>query len=149
MTNLAGLDYTRQEWDDAYEVAREWEWCDTDARENDGGGELAAFVATLYTHPKVERDEEILFAALQVIGADRTAWDSAFMEKVLDSYRGESEEELDKVAAAYIDSQWPGFPVEAIPDLAAFATKYAMPETEACAPGEDGGTLYYFDKNQW
>ncbi|MFE4335393.1 hypothetical protein ACFRQM_40110 [Streptomyces sp. NPDC056831] len=68
---------------------------------------------------------------------------------MLNSYRGESEDDLNKVATDYIEENWPGFPVGAITSLEEFANKYAIRENEACAPDQPGGTLHYFDANKW
>lgn len=145
---LNGLEISSENWRDAFYTAEENEFDEVDSREN-GGGELAAVVASLYTHEKVGQDEGILHAAIDALYATRSAWTPEFLERVLDSYDGESEDDLEKVATDYIEEQWPGFPVNTIKDLKAFATTYAIPESRVFGRVQPGGTLHYFDKNKW
>ncbi|MCX5103474.1 hypothetical protein [Streptomyces sp. NBC_00439] len=139
--------YATQQWREAFEAAEGAEWDEIDASEH--GGEVARLVAVLYTTDLVDKDEGRLYAAITVAGDEADVFNQEFLEKVLNSYRGESEDNLNKVATDYIEETWPGFPIEAITSLEEFANKYAIRETEACAPDQHGGTLHYFDTNKW
>lgn len=146
---LDGMSYSAQEWKDAYEAAKNADWCATDAREQ-GGGELAAVVVSVYEdHERVDKDEDKLYAAIDALEGEVTGWAPEFLRTVLDSHAGESEDDLAKVATDYIEEQWPGFPVNTISDLEAFARTYAIPESHIAGVTEGGGTLHYFDKNKW
>lgn len=149
MNQLDGMNYSAQEWKDAYEAAKNADWCAIDAREQ-GGGELAAVVVGIYEdHENVGRDEDKLYAAINALEEEMTAWAPEFLRTVLDSYVGESEDDMAKVATDYIDEHWPGFPVDTISDLEAFAHTYAIPESHIAGETEGGGTVHYFDKNKW
>ncbi|WP_146050999.1 hypothetical protein [Streptomyces noursei] len=100
-------------------------------------------------HERVEQDEGILYAAIQAIGSEQMSYNTEFMRKVPDSYAGESAVDLANVAVDYIEEHWPGFPVNTIGDLEAFATAYAIPESQVAGEIEAGGTLHHFDRNQW
>lgn len=136
--------FTDSEWQDAYTAAEEVGWYAHEA-----GGPLAAAVAELYAHEMIGQDEERLWAAITVAGEHSGRFSRAFLEKVIASYRGETEEDLKKLASDYIEEHWPGFPLEVVKDLEEFAHQYAIAEYERCAPGKAGGTLYYFDTNKW
>ncbi|MFC9505477.1 hypothetical protein [Streptomyces sp. NPDC057002] len=144
---LDGMNFSARDWQDAYGAAEENGFDEIDAREN--GGELAAVVASFYTHDKVGQDEGILYAAIQVLSQKTTEWVPEYLETVLNSYDGESEDDLKKVATDYIEEQWPGFPVGTVPDLESFARTYAIPESRVFSPSQPGGTLHYFDTNKW
>lgn len=82
--------YDIDTWQVAFEAAMENDWCEIDSREQHG--ELAAFVAGMYSHEKVERDEFILQAAIDAAERQFPA-------------EGWSTEEFQEVVASYIDSR--------------------------------------------
>ncbi|MFD4949556.1 hypothetical protein ACFWNT_45520 [Streptomyces sp. NPDC058409] len=137
--------YGTQQWREAFEAAEGAEWIDA----SEQGGELARVVTELYTADLVGKGQGRLYAAITVAGDQADVFNQEFLEKVLNSYRGESESDLDKVATDYIEENWPGFPLQAIPSLEDFANEYAIRENGACAPDQPGGTLHYFDTNKW
>lgn len=97
-------------------------------------------IASLYTHNKVGQDEEVLYAAIDAVGVDVSEWTPEYQRAVLDSYDGESEDVLEKMATDYIKARWPGFPITALGDLEEFALEHVVPDSRMFGRTEPGGT---------
>ncbi|MBD0733993.1 hypothetical protein [Streptomyces sp. CBMA29] len=78
--------YDVEEWQNAFETAQLYYWDEIDAKEQ--GSELAGFLASIYTHEKVETDDEVVQAAIDAAGRQfpKTGWSAEQFQEVVESY---------------------------------------------------------------
>lgn len=175
MIEIVGTNaYPVAQWAEALEQAEANDFCPIDTRE-DGDPETGALGAWLIDELRgielkeggaLKGDdrtvtEEIIEAALDAFGAqERGDLTPDGLLKVVRSYNGETEDDFEKLARDYAETdyigpeednpanrEWAEFVTEA--DYEKWYTDNAIGEGEVCGMLAVGGTLIWFDKNQW
>lgn len=146
--------YSREEWDAALEAAKIAEWNAANAGEQHGP--LAQWLCDqAIDHEKVKRDDQRIEAAFEVL-TDRgeSEFSPERLIDVLNSFRGETVDDWRTLAEEYaaengykIAFVGSGEPTEQ--DYSHWYAKNGIREGEVWAATSAGGTLYWFDSNQW
>jgi hypothetical protein len=146
--------YSREEWDGALEAAEIAEWDSIDAGEQHGP--LAQWICDqVIDHDKVERDDQRIEAAFAVLTErGETEFSPERLIDVIKSFRGETVDNWRTLAEEYADENGykiafigSGEPTEH--DYHQWYMNHGVAEGEVYAPTSAGGTLYWFDSNQW
>jgi hypothetical protein len=145
--------YSREEWDAALEAAEFAEWDSIDAGEQHGP--LAQWLCDqVIDHDKVERDEQRIEAAFVVLTERGEAqFSPERLITVLNSRRGETVDDWRTLAEECADEKG----IELMPiggeptehDYHQWYMNHGVTDGEVYAPVSAGGTLYWFDSNQW
>lgn len=169
MTITETMRYPADEWTAGLEAAEEWEFCPIDTQENTPGspGRLGAWlIDELYgakvagkSHGRREEDcetvdELILRAAIGALMVERDVWFTASeLRSAVESYDGETGDDWRVLAEQYAEETGTtlvfigGEPTE--DDYHKWYADNGIRDGLVCAPTDDGGTLYWFDKNKW
>ena len=163
------LKYPASEWTEALEAADGWEFCPIDTQENTPGtpGFLGAWlIDELYgakiagkAHGRTEEDcetvdEDIIEAALCALTEERGAsFTPSELRSVIESYDGETVDDGRTLAEEYAEETGTalaflgGEPTE--DDYWKWYAENGIRDGLVCAPTSEGGTLYWFDQNEW
>jgi hypothetical protein len=148
-------------WREAAGAAEEWAECPIDTEENTPGtaGQLGAWLCNEVYGVLVvgegdgaqEPTADVIYGAISALEAeDRDAFTPAEFLRVLATYRGETVSDFRTLAEEYADDH--GYKLVGLKTDDEYHIWYAengIPDGEVCGETEPGGTLVWFNKNNW
>lgn len=144
--------YAFDEWNNALDVAEANDFDAVDAEQE--GGPMAAWLCELYTHPKVNKNSEVLEAVINVIqDGGHDAFSSETYMTVLLSYRGETMTSFRHLVQEYMDKSYaftgrfPGNPDE--DDYKEWYLANCRNDNKVYAEVSSGSSLHWFIRSQW
>lgn len=149
---MSDIPYTIDDWNNALEAAENNDFDPVDSEQGDGP--LAGWVAEQYTHPKVNKNVEVLEAVINVLQQhSHEPFSTKMFMTVLLSYTGDTQTCFrflveDHMSEVYnFNGPFPGNPGE--DEYKKWYLANCCNEGEVYAEVASGSGLYWFDRNQW
>lgn len=157
---MSDTDFSLAEWRDSYEQAEIADWKDEGTTLSDWP--LAQFLCGMVENSEtIRKDPESMQAAISVLNDEgyNDGFSAEFFVKVMKSANGKTGNSFEELCREHAEDNYhpgeDGDPREEFEkfvsddDFESWYANNAMRDGEVCAEDDAGGTLFWFNKNQW